>query len=469
MYDTDNDGVLREDDLYQVLRAMMTENGMQLKVEEVRHLANVLFTDGCKEGRDHLTLDDFKEQLSRQEGLVANLGIMINKWLVPARKEAKRTLVQRVQDKLPRHMITREYWANSLHRWILEIFLVNFIIMTQRIYFYWDFAMVASFTPNFFYLISRACGKALLFNSALILVLVLRKTITLLARIGFSRILPLEHHIYIHKVTGIIIFVQAVFHSIAHLCNFAINVQPNPIKFILLNHDYWRAHFGKDFLEALLNGELYSLPPGCVLVTENEPAASACPENSFPKAEDLGPAAFSGEWFCQSCNSTMGAQPWTFSEWIFTSQPHLLGLSQGLANPIGIMLMVIIAVIFVCSLPFIRRRGHFEIFYFSHLLYWLYFPLLVLHAPQAWLWIVFPFGVWLLDKTLRVVNVYFGSGATKIKTGLLLPSNVTGLIIERPAKFNFNAGDWVFVNVPAVAPHEWHPFTISSAPEVDPL
>ena len=39
MYDTDNDGVLIEDELYQMLRAMMTENGMQLKVEEVRHLA----------------------------------------------------------------------------------------------------------------------------------------------------------------------------------------------------------------------------------------------------------------------------------------------------------------------------------------------------------------------------------------------------------------------------------------------
>ena len=89
-----------------------------------------------------------------------------------------------------------------------DLILVNFIIMTQRIYIYWDFAMVASFTPNFFYLISRACGEVLLFNSALILVLVLRKTITLLARIGFSRILPFEHHIYIHKVAGIIIFVQ---------------------------------------------------------------------------------------------------------------------------------------------------------------------------------------------------------------------------------------------------------------------
>ena len=32
---------------------------------KVRHLARILFTDGCKEGRDHLTLEDFKEQLSR--------------------------------------------------------------------------------------------------------------------------------------------------------------------------------------------------------------------------------------------------------------------------------------------------------------------------------------------------------------------------------------------------------------------
>ena len=55
-------------------------------------------------------------------------------------------------------------------------------------------------------------------------------------------------------------------------------------------------------------------------------------------------------------------------------------------------------------------------------------------ANLLFTWIVFPFGVRLLDKTLRVVNVYFGSGATKIKTGLLLPSNVTGLVIQRPAK-----------------------------------
>ncbi|NWV75426.1 NOX5 oxidase, partial [Dasyornis broadbenti] len=42
---------------------------------------------------------------------------------------------------------------------------------------------------------------------------------------------------------------------------------------------------------------------------------------------------------------------------------------------------------------------------------------------------------------------------------------VTHLVIRRPQSFRFQPGDFVFLNVPAVAAHEWHPFSISSAPE----
>ena len=70
-----------------------------------------------------------------------------------------------------------------------------------------------------------------------------------------------------------------------------------------------------------------------------------------------------------------------------------------------------------------------------------------------------PLSVWILDKALR-------GGATKINTGLLLPFNVTGMVVKRQAKFNFNAGNWVFVNILAITAHKWLPFTISSAPEV---
>ena len=56
-------------------------------------------------------------------------------------------------------------------------------------------------------------------------------------------------------------------------------------------------------------------------------------------------------------------------------------------------------------------------------------------------------------------------GTTYVTEVVHLPSNVTHLVIERPTKFRFFAGDYVYINIPNVAANEWHPFTISSAPE----
>merc|ERR1712183_514831 len=115
--------------------------------------------------------------------------------------------------------------------------------------------------PNFFYLTSRANGKALLFNSMLVLILVLRKSITALTRFGFSKILPLDNNIYLHKVVGILIFCQGLVHTIAHLFNFGINVQPNPVKFVQLSYRYWEEHFGMDPYKAMYAGAVYALHP----------------------------------------------------------------------------------------------------------------------------------------------------------------------------------------------------------------
>ena len=50
-------------------------------------------------------------------------------------------------------------------------------------------------------------------------------------------------------------------------------------------------------------------------------------------------------------------------------------------------------------------------------------------------------------------------------TGVVLPSRVVSLVIKRPQHFAFKPGDYIFINIPAIATFEWHPFTISSAPE----
>lgn len=95
-----------------------------------------------------------------------------------------------------------------------------------------------------------------------------------------------------------------------------------------------------------------------------------------------------------------------------------------------------------------------------------YFILLFVHCTNFWKWFILPFFLVLIERVytlVRVKSIKFGE--TYIKEVNLLSSNVTNLVITRPKNFKFKAGDYVFVNIPDIAKFEWHPFTISSAPE----
>lgn len=94
-----------------------------------------------------------------------------------------------------------------------------------------------------------------------------------------------------------------------------------------------------------------------------------------------------------------------------------------------------------------------------------FFLLLILHCPNFWKWFVVPGLLYLCERFYRFSLMRSEHGKTYISSGLLLPSKVTHLVIKRPPHFDFHPGDYVFVNIPAIAKYEWHPFTISSAPE----
>jgi hypothetical protein len=64
-------------------------------------------------------------------------------------------------------------------------------------------------------------GQCLNFNCMFILVLMLRQCITFLRTHGFSVVLPLDQHIYFHKLAGVFIFIQSIVHTIMHLLNFS--------------------------------------------------------------------------------------------------------------------------------------------------------------------------------------------------------------------------------------------------------
>lgn len=218
----------------------------------------------------------------------------------------------------------------------------------------------------------------------------LRQCITFLRTRGFGAFLPLDNHIYLHKMTGCVIAAFSLVHTLMHVLNFGLMVVNDPV------------------------------------INEGN---------------------------------------YTMTEWMLTARPGQYGLMGGWANPTGVLMAIILTVIFVCSQPFVRRGGSFEIFYWTHLLYVPFWLLVILHGPNYWKWFIGPFLINMVERTLKFVWMRSGGGKTYISSGLLLPSKVTHLVIKRPLHFYFRPGDYVFVNIPAIAKYEWHPFTLSSAPE----
>ncbi|GLH10501.1 Dual oxidase [Gryllus bimaculatus] len=384
VYDLDGDGLIQHRELQHVMRACMEENGMKFSEEQIDDLTMALFEDADADNRGAITYEALKNQLEKHGGLLENLSISIDRWLVPPKpKAAPRSLFGKLAALRP-YQLSRPYMKNN---YVYLIFLAAFAVVNIGLFIS---RSIQYREHHGFVILARACGQCLNFNCMFVLVLMLRQCITFLRTRGFSMFLPLDQHIYFHKLTGVLIFIYSVVHTIMHLLNFSLVVVNDPV----------------------VNAKNFSL-----------------------------------------------------YEWLLTDRPQLFGLVPGCANPTGVALIFILVVMFVCSQPFVRRGGCFEIFYWTHLLYVPFWILVIFHAPNFWKWFIFPGVVYVLERVLRLAWMRSERGKTYISSGLLLPSKVTHLVIKRPHHFDFHPGDYIFVNIPAIAKYEWHPFTISSAPE----
>ena len=130
----------------------------------------------------------------------------------------------------------------------------------------------------------------------------------------------------------------------------------------------------------------------------------------------------------------------------------------------GMALLLVYALMWGFS--FLRRSKNFELFYFTHWLYLVWFGLLLLHGPVFYLWATVPLIGFALDWVLRRRS---SAKATEVLLLEPLASRVTRVELARPEGFTQQAGDYAFLRIPELAKHEWHPFTISSAPERERL
>ncbi|ESW31928.1 hypothetical protein PHAVU_002G279700 [Phaseolus vulgaris] len=155
----------------------------------------------------------------------------------------------------------------------------------------------------------------------------------------------------------------------------------------------------------------------------------------------------------------------------------------------GIIMIVLMAIAFTLANPAFRRGRTklpkpfdkltgFNAFWYSHHLFVFVYALLVVHGIKlylttewykktTWMYLAVPITIYALERLTRALRSSIKS--VKILKVTLYPGNVLSLQMSKPQGFTYKSGQYMFVNCAAVSPFEWHPFSITSAPDDDYL
>uniref|UniRef100_A0A4W4ED68 NADPH oxidase 2 n=1 Tax=Electrophorus electricus TaxID=8005 RepID=A0A4W4ED68_ELEEL len=212
-----------------------------------------------------------------------------------------------------------------------------------------------------------------------------------------------------------------------------------------------------------------------------------------------------------------------------SSLPHVLSLignkhNESFLNPIrnnqtsptivmfttvagltGVVITLALILMITSSMEVIRR-SYFEVFWFTHHLFIIFFIGLVLHGikrivrgqtldslkkhnpitchseferwgldqdcpepkfmgnpPGTWKWVVGPMFLYLCE---RLVRFYRSQQKVVITKVVMHPSKTLELQMKKKG-FRMEVGQYVFLQCPSISQLEWHPFTLTSAPEED--
>ncbi|KAL2743176.1 dual oxidase 2-like [Vespula maculifrons] len=140
---------------------------------------------------------------------------------------------------------------------------------------------------------------------------------------------------------------------------------------------------------------------------------------------------------------------------------------QTITGITGILLTILTGIIFLFSLPIVRRMLYNQ-FTFTHSLYPVFYIFMILHGtgrlvqePYFHYFFLGPFILFILDKIITMTRKTIEIPILKAK---ILPSDVTCITFAKPPNFQYKCGQWIRIACPALGTNEYHPFTLSSAP-----
>lgn len=135
----------------------------------------------------------------------------------------------------------------------------------------------------------------------------------------------------------------------------------------------------------------------------------------------------------------------------------------GVSNVAGELALLSGLAMWATSFPRIRQKI-FELFFYTHHLYVLFIVFFMLHVGISYSCIMLPgFYLFLIDRYLRFLQ---SQQRVRLVAARLLPCEAVELNFSG---LNYTPTSTLFINVPSISKLQWHPFTITSNSNTDPL
>jgi DMSO/TMAO reductase YedYZ heme-binding membrane subunit len=147
-----------------------------------------------------------------------------------------------------------------------------------------------------------------------------------------------------------------------------------------------------------------------------------------------------------------------------TERMNLHPTNFGYGVAYGTFALALMLVIFVTSCNCVRRK-RFEWFMFTHFVFVAVVACVQLHYTKSYIWLAAPVLLYALDKAVQVYRGHVQKASLRQALLYVSPTGmtrVTNLTVQKRLPAGYEAGSYVFVNVPSISKFQWHPFSVSS-------
>ena len=206
LHDLDDSGAISRSELDRLIRAALEQSHLLLTESQIEALVDALLLEADSDADGVISEDEFSATLGRWPDVRDALAVGPMAWLQPAGPSPAPKSERR-----------------PIKNWIWNRF--SAIGLTTL----WGGASAAFFAHGFLshaehglaMQIGRGCGAALNFNGMLILLPMMRTTLTRIRQSRLGRVLPVDDAIDFHRWVGHTMFGLAVVHTVAHLINYS--------------------------------------------------------------------------------------------------------------------------------------------------------------------------------------------------------------------------------------------------------